>query len=85
MNRALKVNVKFYSRRVEVSVILHSNGSSGWVKGGGEHEIYAATFRGHLFYDLFLQGRGGGGMAPSAPSAPLDPLLGKIRSFYSVL
>ena len=36
MNKALKVNVKFYSRRVEVSVILHSNGSSGWVKGGGE-------------------------------------------------
>ena len=36
-------------------------------KGGAEkHEIYAATFGGHLFYDLFLQGRGGA-MAPLAP------------------
>ena len=37
-----------------------SCGSSGRVRGGGEkHEIYAAAFGGHLFYDLFLQGRGG--------------------------
>ena len=36
-----------------------SSGSSGRVRGGGEkHEIYAGTFSGHLFYDLFSQGRG---------------------------
>ena len=29
--------------------------------GGGEkHEIYSAAFGDNLFYDLFLQGRGGG-------------------------
>ena len=33
---------------------------------GEKHEIYAATFGGHLFYDLFLHGRGGD-MAPSGP------------------
>ena len=44
-----------------------SSGSSGRVRGGAEkHEIYAAAFGGHLFYDLFLQGRGGHG--------PLGPL-----------
>ena len=39
------------------------SGSSGRVGGGGEgrraggekHEIYAAVFGGHLFYELFLQ------------------------------
>ena len=43
----------------------------GGVWGAEKNEIYAAKFGGHLFYDLFLQGRGGG----MAPSAPLDPLL----------
>ena len=41
-----------------------SSGSSSRVEGGGgaeKHEIYAAKFGGHLFYDLFLQGRGGHG------------------------
>ena len=43
-----------------------SIGSSGRVGGGTKkHEIYVAAFGGHLFYDLFVQGRGG--MAPSAP------------------
>ena len=49
-----------------VSVILctlGSSGSSGRVRGGEKHEIYAAAFGGHLFYDLFLQGRG----APRPP------------------
>ena len=36
-----------------------------WGRGGKKHEIYAAAFSDHLFYDLFL--KGGGGMAPSAP------------------
>ena len=50
-----------------------SIGSSGWERGGGDkkHEIYVATFGGHLFYDLFLQGLGGG----HGPFAPPDPLL----------
>ena len=41
---------------------------AGW--GGEKHEIDIATFGGHLFYYLFLQGRvgrGGGGMAPWFP------------------
>ena len=28
--------------------------------GGKKHEIYVAAFGGHLFYDLFVQGWGGG-------------------------
>ena len=36
-----------------------SSGSSGRVRvGDKKHAIYAATFGGLLFYDLFLQGRG---------------------------
>ena len=42
-----------------------SSGSSGRVRGGAEkHEIYAAAFGGHLFYDLFSQGQGGHGPRP---------------------
>ena len=38
-----------------------SSGSSSQVRGVAEkHEIYAAVKGGHLFYDLFLQGWGGG-------------------------
>ena len=51
--------------RLIASEIQTSSRSSGRVRGGEKHEIYAAAFGGHLFYDLFLQGRGG--MAPSAP------------------
>ena len=42
---------------------LHSvaDPAARWGGGGGEkHEIYVATFGGHLVYDLFSQGRGGG-------------------------
>ena len=49
----------------------YSSRSSGQVRGAEKHEIYAAAFSGHLFYDLFSQGQGG--MAPSPP--PPDPLL----------
>ena len=38
------------------SVRFNSIGSSGWVGGAKKHEIYVATFGGHLFFDLFLQG-----------------------------
>ena len=44
-----------------------SSGSSGWVRGGEKHEIYVAAYGGHLFCDLFSQGRGGRAIAPSAP------------------
>ena len=38
--------------------------------GGKKHEIYVATFGGHLFYDLFLQaGEGGMTLLASAGSA----------------
>ena len=53
-----------------IDMIL-SSGSSGRVRGAEKHEIYVATFGGHLFYDLFSQGRGEGAMAPH----PLDLLL----------
>ena len=40
-------------------IINTSSGSSGRVRGGAEkHEIYAAAFGGHLFYDLFSQSWG---------------------------
>ena len=51
---------------------MSSSGSSGRVRGAEKHEIYAVAFGGHLFYDLFSQGRGGG-HGPLGP--PLDPLL----------
>ena len=42
---------------------------AGW--GWFKHEIYAAAFGGHLFYDLFSQGRG----EAWPPRPPPDPLL----------
>ena len=76
----LVASSKFYFTRVLVNkhrlynILLNiicsiSSGSSGRVRGGAEkHEIYAAAFGGHLFYDLFLQGQGGNG--PLAPPPP---------------
>ena len=53
-----------------------SSGSSRQVRGVAEkHEIYAAVKGGHLFYDLFLRGWGGGGIKPSVP---LDLQLGGL-------
>ena len=44
---------------------IFSRGSSGQVVGTKKHEICAAAFGGHLFYDLFLQGqREDGHLAP---------------------
>ena len=45
---------------------------AGWGGGGKKHEIYVAAFGGHLFYDLFIQGWGGG---HGPLGTPLDPLL----------
>ena len=57
-----------YLQNVCGYIFSNSSGSSDRVRGGGrKHEIYAAAFGGHLFYDLFSQGRGRG-MAPSPPS-----------------
>ena len=49
------------------SITDGSIGSSG--RGGGrkKHEIYVTAFGGHLFYDLFLQGGGGGAWPPRPP------------------
>ena len=56
-----------------------SSGSSESDRGdfwsNEKHEIY---FQGHLFYDLFSHGQGGG-MAPSAPLDPLLPFLSGVR------
>ena len=43
-----------------------SSGSSSRVRGAEKHEIYAAAFGSHLFYDLFSQGQGGHGPPGSA-------------------
>ena len=59
-----------------------SSGSSGWVGGAEKHEIYAAAFGGHLFYDLFLQGRGRG-MDPSAYSGSAAASLWFIFRFVA--
>ena len=57
--------------RAEKKTDHYISGSSGLEGGAKKHEIYAATIGGHLFYDLFLQGRGNHG--PLDP--PPDPLL----------
>ena len=54
-----------------------SSGSSGRVRGEREkHEIYAADFGGHLFYDLFSQDQGEGhgplGPLPGSATGPLE-------------
>ena len=54
-----------------------SSRSSGWVRRrvAKKHEIYAAAFGGHLFYDLFLQGQGREAMSPFPRSATFRSLL----------
>ena len=60
-------NTKLYKLpKVSKSV---SSGSSSRVRGG--RETWNLCGRGHLFYDLFSQGRGGHG----PPRPPPDPLL----------
>ena len=49
-------SARFYHPTIKLGEL--SSGSSGRVRGGEKHEIYAAAFGGHLFYDLFSQGRG---------------------------
>ena len=46
-----------------------SSGSSGRVRGGEKHEIYAAAFGGHLLMTYFHRA-GGGGAGPLAPWPP---------------
>ena len=59
--------------RINQNIRIFSSGSNDWVMWSCEkHEIYAGAFGGHLFYDLFSQGQGGG-HGPLAP--PPDPLL----------
>ena len=63
-SRLIRRVISYFCRR---TLIIVSSGSSGRVRGGKKHEIYVATFGGHLFYDLYFYRAGGGGMAPSAP------------------
>ena len=51
-------------------LLIFCIGSSGRVKGGKKHEIYAAAFGGHLCYDLFLQGGGRGAWPPCQVGPP---------------
>ena len=64
----LKVSsAKLYSHSFDfaANIVTVADPAAGY--GGAEkHEIYVAAFVGHLFYDLFSQGRGG----PMAPSPP---------------
>ena len=47
-----------------------SDPAGGWGGGGAKkHEIYVATFGGHLFYDLFVQGWGGHGPLGTSPGS----------------
>ena len=57
----------------QLKATVLSSGSSRRLRGAERHEIYAAAFGGHLFYDIFLQGQGRGG--DMAPLAHPDPLL----------
>ena len=52
-------------------VIAASDPAAGWGGGAKKHEIYMATFGGHLFMTYFY--RAGGGHGPLG--TPLDPLL----------
>ena len=62
-----------------------SIGSSGWVgEGGKKHEIYLAAFGGYLFYDLFLQGWGGGAWPLGPPGSPTEFLFKIILLVNSV-
>ena len=67
---------------------LRGNGVSQhriqWPGGGGakKHEIYVAAFGSHLFYDLFVQGWGGG---HGPLGTPLDPLLGDTQTLPGVI
>ena len=55
------------TKRMDILVGI-SIGSSGWEEGGAKkHEVYVAAFGDHLFYDLFLQGWGGGTWPPRHP------------------
>ena len=43
---------------------FHNSRSSDWVTGGEQEKFYATVFGIYLFYDLFLLGRGEGGICP---------------------
>ena len=63
------------------NVLIHKAGicASGRVRGDKKHEIYASTFGDHLFYDLFLQGRGRHGpLGPPPASATLFHMIQSV-------
>ena len=67
-----RITWHFYSHWVLQPVYTkRSIGSSGRVGRGEKHEIYAAAFGDHLFYDLFLHGLGvAWSPRPSTPPLP---------------
>ena len=82
MNTFLKkvqVGYSLFECNIRMLQLPASDPAVGWGRGGGDkkHEIYVAAFYSHLFYDLFLQGWGDGGMAPLDP--PPDPLLAAMQ------
>ena len=63
-----------------VSQITVTDPPAGWGRGGEgkKHEIYAAALGSHLFYDIFLQGRGV--MVPSVPPGPATEKVTKEKN-----
>ena len=52
-------------------------------RGAQKHEIYAVAFGGHLFYDLFSQGKGDHGPLATPPPDPL--LHSAFKSYFKSL
>ena len=74
--------LKRISHRKKRLILQHRIQRLGRGVGAKKHEIYVAAFGGHLFNDLFLQGLGGGGMAPSAPPpGSATVLLADLREY----
>ena len=48
-------------------------------RGAKKHEIYVASFGGHLFYDLFVQGWGGHGPLGTPPGSTTGMVVGGVH------
>ena len=71
-----KLAFSSWKNKIQLTIFKRfSSGSSGRERGRGEvHEIYVTAFGAHLFFDLFLHGRGGG-HGPSAPTASATEII----------
>ena len=73
-------NACFSFENLKSSRALSSGSSGRGLEGGKKHEIYAAEFEGHLFYDLLLQDH------PPPPGAASGPSVGRVmRVMYGSL